>query len=129
MILLLHRMFIGFSILITIGRRVKRRRLGLPSSWAVVLQWLTVSMALAVPVISPPAFSKKWQQIEVLSDYRSFPHPSFWDNFPQRHLPLRPHTTVKYKELKQLILANKSKLTRHQLKRALRVCRDLEKGG
>jgi len=84
---------------------------------------------LSIPVVNYPNYITKWDSIPILSNYRADPGDEFWSNFPFNPLPACPESSVNVKVLKRLVASNKKKLNRHQLKRALRVCRDLQKGG
>jgi len=103
--------------------------MGLPAAWQTVLQWITIATSMTIPVVNSPRYAAKWEEIPILNNYRVDPGDNFWLNFPFNPLPSFPDSCVNVKALKRLVASNKSKLNRHQLKRALRVCRDIQKGG
>ena len=61
-----------------------RTRLGLPSEWKTVQEWL--EGGLVTEIISQDRtsmMSKKVPELEVLADYKQDPAPRFWKRFPK----------------------------------------------
>ena len=67
---------------------------------------------------SIPSAKLKCEEIQLLTNYSSPPHNSFWETFPKRDIPVSAQTPVDIDMFEGLIEQVKPKFTIHQILRA-----------
>ena len=103
--------------------------LGIPSSWELVHAWLHFNGHIAYTEQPPiPSAKLKCEEIQILTDYSSPPHNSFWETFPKRDIPVFAQTPVDIDVFEGLIEQVKTKLTIHQILRAKKCISFLRSG-
>jgi len=73
-------------------------------------------------------FEPKWGNVRKLDDYGVPAKEEFWSNFPKRVAPEKVETPVNTKILRWMIEKNSSNLTTHQVRRGVKLLKDLEEG-
>jgi len=102
-----------------------RRKMGIKASWETTNNWIKGAFLPVLPVIVASVFVAKWPEIPILEDYRIEPSQSFWDKFPSADLPEFPESRISVTELRKVVKQCSSRMTKHQIRRAERACRDL----
>ena len=77
---------------------------------------------------SIPSAKLKCEEIQLLTDYSSPPHNSFWETFPKRDIPVSAQTPVDIDMFEGLIEQVKPKFTIHQILRAKKCISFLRSG-
>jgi hypothetical protein len=112
------------------SRVASRRDMGLPSSWSVIMFWLTASSSFT-PLQTAGVKNNKLKHPEIpkLEKYGGQGSTEFWSKFPFNNLPSKPETKIRTDVLKSKIEEVKHKLLRSEIRRAEKCIQYLESGG
>lgn len=78
--------------------------------------------------IKHPVIGLKNGEIEVLADYSVSPPEKFWDTFPKSELPVMAKSRVLVRDLNNMLLARKERLTTSSFLRGLKTVENLTNG-
>ena len=102
--------------------------MGLPVKWARVKKWLEYRGHVYVSARKNPSSVLKNKELVQLNNYYVSPPASFWNSFPKCELPLSAKSQIVVRDLENMLLAKKDRLTTSSFLRGKKTVENLKNG-
>ncbi len=118
-----------YNSTVSLGKPARREDFGLPHSWARVKSWIKFRGEKKLKKMEMSGQKNlKWPNIPTLKDYGTPPKATFWDNFPNKDLPIIAETDINVSLLEEKVKALKASMTDHQFERSMKAVDYLKNG-
>jgi len=96
--------------------------------WARVKNWMSYRGKIFSSPKKMPIIDLKNKEIDILKDYSIDPPKEFWNKFPKSELPLLAKSRVIVRDLENMLLTRKDRLSTSSYLRGLKTVENLKNG-